>query len=136
MSDYDRIAGAIDYIVANADAQPRLAEIAAEADLSPFHFQRLFARWAGLTPKRFLQVLTVERAKLMLSDSTLPLLEVSETLGLSSTSRLQDHFVTLDAVTPGEFKRAGAIPHALLIREPGADYRVRRKVRRVGQRDT
>jgi AraC family transcriptional regulator of adaptative response/methylated-DNA-[protein]-cysteine methyltransferase len=108
MSDYDRIAGAIDYIVANADAQPGLADIAAQADLSPFHFQRLFARWTGLTPKRFLQVITVERAKRLLTESKLPLLDASETLGLSSPSRLQDHFVTLKAATPGEFKRAGA----------------------------
>lgn len=108
MSDYDRIAGAIDYIVANADAQPGLADIAAHADLSPFHFQRLFARWTGLTPKRFLQVITVERAKRLLAGSRLALLDASESLGLSSTSRLQDHFVKLEAVTPGEFKRAGA----------------------------
>ena len=108
MTDYDRIAGAIDYIVANADAQPGLDEIAAEANLSPYHFQRLFARWVGLTPKRFLQVITVERAKRLLAQSALPLLDASETLGLSSTSRLHDHFVKLEGVTPGEFKAAGA----------------------------
>jgi AraC family transcriptional regulator, regulatory protein of adaptative response / methylated-DNA-[protein]-cysteine methyltransferase len=116
MSDYDRIAKAIDYIVANADAQPNLADIAAQVAISPFHFQRLFARWTGLTPKRFLQVITVERAKRLLTETKLPLLDTSETLGLSSTSRLQDHFVTLEAVTPGEFKRAGrglAIRHGV-----------------------
>lgn len=108
MSDYDRIAGAIDYIVANAGNQPRLADIAAQVNLSPYHFQRLFSRWAGLTPKQFLQVITVERAKRLLSEDSLPLLDASETLGLSSTSRLHDHFVKLEAVTPGEFRTAGA----------------------------
>jgi AraC family transcriptional regulator of adaptative response/methylated-DNA-[protein]-cysteine methyltransferase len=107
MSDYQRIARAIDYIVANADAQPGLAEIAAQADLSPYHFQRMFARWVGLSPKRFLQVITVERAKRLLAENALPLLDASETLGLSSTSRLHEHFVRLEAVTPGEFKTAG-----------------------------
>ncbi|MGD8339674.1 MAG: methylated-DNA--[protein]-cysteine S-methyltransferase [Gammaproteobacteria bacterium] len=107
MSDYDRIAGAIDYIVAHAGSQPGLADIAASADLSPYHFQRLFARWAGVTPKRFLQVITVERAKELLLDSRLPLLGASESLGLSSSSRLHDHFVRLEAVTPGEFRSGG-----------------------------
>jgi AraC family transcriptional regulator of adaptative response/methylated-DNA-[protein]-cysteine methyltransferase len=75
--------------------------------LSPFHFQRLFCRWAGVTPKRFLQVLTLERAKQLLRASK-PLLEVSDSLGLSSGSRLYDHFVHLEAVTPGEYKMGGA----------------------------
>lgn len=108
MSDYDRIARAIDYIVANANSQPDLKDIAARASLSPYHFQRLFTRWVGLTPKRFLQVITVERAKRLLSQSPLPLLDASERLGLSSSSRLHDHFVKLEAVTPGEFKIKGA----------------------------
>jgi AraC family transcriptional regulator of adaptative response/methylated-DNA-[protein]-cysteine methyltransferase len=107
MSDYDRIAGAIDYIVEHAGSQPGLAEVAAELCLSPYHFQRLFSRWVGLSPKRFLEVVTVERAKRLLADGRLPLLDASETLGLSSTSRLHDHFVRLEAVTPGEFKAAG-----------------------------
>ena len=81
--------------------------MAAHLHLSPFHFQRLFCRWAGVTPKRFLQVLTLERAKQLLSESK-PLLEVSDTLGLSSGSRLYDHFVHLEAVTPGEYKQGGA----------------------------
>src|SRR5690606_32737507 len=86
--------------------QPTLDDIAAQVHLSPFHFQRLFSRWTGVTPKRFLQVLTLERAKDLLAQSQ-PLLEVSAAVGLSSTSRLHDHFVQLEAVTPGEFKRAG-----------------------------
>ena len=107
MSDYDRIATAITFIVSRVNSQPTLGEIAAQVHLSPFHFQRLFCRWAGVTPKRFLQVLTLERAKQLLSESK-PLLEVADTLGLSSGSRLYDHFVHLEAVTPGEYKMRGA----------------------------
>lgn len=105
-SDYERIARAIAFISSHADRQPRLEEIAAHVGLSPFHFQRLFSRWAGVTPKRFLQVLTVERAKQLLQEPR-PLLEVAESAGLSSGSRLYDHFVQLEAVTPGEYRRGG-----------------------------
>ncbi len=107
MSDYDRIAKAIAFIVSRTDGRPTLNEIAAHVHLSPFHFQRVFCRWAGVTPNRFLQVLTLERAKQMLREPK-PLLEVSDALGLSSASRLHDHFVQLEAVTPGEFKAGGA----------------------------
>jgi len=107
MSDYDRIAEAIAFITSRVDSQPTLNEVAAHVHLSPFHFQRLFCRWAGVTPKRFLQVLTLERAKQLLRESR-PLLEVSDSLGLSSGSRLYDHFVKLEAITPGEFKMGGA----------------------------
>ena len=107
MTDYERIAAAIDFIVRRANSQPGLNEIAAHVHLSPFHFRRLFCRWAGVTPKKFLQVLTLERAKQLLGEAR-PLLEVSDTLGLSSASRLYDHFVQLEAVTPGEFKLGGA----------------------------
>jgi AraC family transcriptional regulator of adaptative response/methylated-DNA-[protein]-cysteine methyltransferase len=107
MSDYDRIAEAIVFIASRINSQPGLQEIARHLHLSPFHFQRLFCRWAGVTPKRFLQVLTLERAKQLLGESK-PLLEVSDSLGLSSGSRLYDHFVHLEAVTPGEYKLGGA----------------------------
>lgn len=107
MSDYERIAKAISFIASRVNSQPSLEEIAAHVHLSPFHFQRLFSRWAGVTPKRFLQVLTLERAKQLLRGS-MPLLEASDALGLSSGSRLYDHFVRLEAVTPGEFKLGGA----------------------------
>jgi len=106
MSDYERIAQAISFITSRVDRQPTLNEIAAHVHLSPYHFQRLFGRWAGVTPKRFLQVLTLERAKQLLSES-MPLLEVSDSVGLSSGSRLYDHFVQLEAVTPGEYKTGG-----------------------------
>lgn len=106
MSDYDRIAQAIEFISNHMARQPSLDEVADHVHLSPFHFQRLFSRWAGVSPKKFLQVLTVERAKQLL-DQSRPLLEVSHTLGLSSGSRLHDHFVQLEAMTPGEFKLGG-----------------------------
>lgn len=105
-SDYDRIARAIAYLEANVTAQPTLDQVAQHVHLSPFHFQRLFTRWAGTTPKRFLQVLTLELGKQLLKDSA-SLLDVSHSLGLSSTSRLHDHFVQLEAVTPGEFRSKG-----------------------------
>ncbi len=106
MSDYDRIAQAIAFITSRVHGQPTLTDIAKHLNMSPYHFQRLFCRWAGVTPKRFLQVLTLERAKQLLNESK-PLLEVSHALGLSSGSRLYDHFVQLEAVTPGEYKKGG-----------------------------
>lgn len=110
MSDYDRIASAMAYLVDRAIDQPSLEEIAAHVHLSPYHFQRLFCRWAGTTPKRFLQVLTLERGKVLLENSR-SLLEVSHELGLSGSSRLHDHFVQLEAVTPGEYKSRGKQVH-------------------------
>ena len=106
MSDYDRIARAINYINQQVDAQPVLDEIAAHVHLSPYHFQRLFSRWAGVSPKRFLQVLTLERSKPLLAASA-SLQQVADDVGLSGSSRLYDHFVQLEAVTPGEYKRQG-----------------------------
>lgn len=106
MNDYDRIARAIVFIADAVERQPTLDEVAAHVHLSPFHFQRVFSRWAGVSPKKFLQVLTVERAKRLLAESR-PVLEVSGALGLGSGSRLHDHFVRVEGVTPGEFKRAG-----------------------------
>ncbi|HMW76451.1 MAG TPA: AraC family transcriptional regulator, partial [Rhodocyclaceae bacterium] len=104
--DYERIARAIAFIAERVGEQPTLEAVAAHVHLSPFHFQRLFCRWAGTSPKRFLQVLTVERAKGLLEASR-SLLEVSEELGLSSSSRLYDHFVHLEAMTPGEYRGGG-----------------------------
>jgi AraC family transcriptional regulator, regulatory protein of adaptative response / methylated-DNA-[protein]-cysteine methyltransferase len=106
MSDYQRIEKAIQFIEAKAKDQPSLEEIATSVNLSPYHFQRMFSRWVGVTPKRFLQTLTLERAKLLLAESK-PLLEVSDEVGLSTSSRLHDHFVQLEAVTPGQYKSAG-----------------------------
>lgn len=104
--DYERIEKAIAYLVEHVGKQPSLEEMAAQVHLSPFHFQRLFCQWAGTTPKRFLQVLTLERGKQLLQQSR-SVLEVSHDIGLSGSSRLHDHFVQLEAVTPGEFKQKG-----------------------------
>lgn len=106
LRDYDRIACAIDYLNTHVREQPSLEEVAARVHLSPFHFQRLFVRWAGTTPKRFLQVLTLELGKQLLREP-ISLLEASDAAGLSSTSRLHEHFVQLEAVTPGEYKARG-----------------------------
>ncbi len=105
-TDYQRIAKAIAYIREHQQRQPDLEEIARQVCLSPYHFQRLFSRWAGTSPKRFLQTLTLARAKQLLSQQQ-PLLDTAYAVGLSSGSRLYDHFVQLEAVTPSEFKRAG-----------------------------
>ncbi len=104
-SDYERIAKAIDFLHQNALNQPSLDDVASAVGLSPFHFQRLFRRWAGITPKRFLQYLTVDHAKQLLAESSV--LETAIEVGLSSQSRLYDHFVALEAMTPGEYKRMG-----------------------------
>jgi AraC family transcriptional regulator of adaptative response/methylated-DNA-[protein]-cysteine methyltransferase len=105
-SDYVRIASAIEFINANTASQPRLSEVAAAVHMSKFHFQRMFCRWAGVTPKHYLQTLTVERAKQLLGEAR-PQLEISASLGLSSGSRLHDHFITVEGVTPGQYENKG-----------------------------
>jgi AraC family transcriptional regulator of adaptative response/methylated-DNA-[protein]-cysteine methyltransferase len=106
-ADYRLVAEAIDYLQAHYRAQPTLDELAAHLHISPFHLQRLFKRWAGISPKRFVQYLTVEHAKQLLATSA-PLLEASLESGLSGPGRLHDLFITLEAVTPGEYKSGGA----------------------------
>ena len=103
--DYTRIEQAILYIESNSNCQPNLGEVAAHIGLSDYHFQRLFTRWAGISPKRFLQFLTKEKAKQLLFNSNL--LDATYQSGLSSPGRLHDLFVQCDAVTPGEFKSKG-----------------------------
>lgn len=105
-TDYSRIEEALNYLEENFREQPNLDEVAAHVHLSPFHFQRLFKEWAGVTPKQFLKFLTLEHAQKLLADST-PVLDTTYEVGLSSPSRLHDLFVTIDAVTPAEFKRLG-----------------------------
>ncbi len=105
--DYTRIEQAIRYIETNAERQPDLNELATQVGLSAYHFQRLFTRWAGISPKRFLQFLTREHAKTLLARSG-DLLEASYAAGLSGPGRLHDLFVQTEAVTPGEFKSKGA----------------------------
>lgn len=105
-TDYERIEGAIRFIEAHAAEQPSLAEIAGAIGLSQYHFQRLFRRWAGISPKRLLQVLTLEYAKSRLRGKE-NVLNTALDIGLSGPGRLHDHFVSLEAVTPGEYQRRG-----------------------------
>lgn len=105
--DYLRIEQAILYLENHYKEQPALEEVAANIGLSEYHFQRLFTRWAGVSPKRFLQFLTKEGAKGLL-DRSENLLDTTHQVGLSSLGRLHDLFVTAEAVTPGEYKSRGA----------------------------
>jgi AraC family transcriptional regulator, regulatory protein of adaptative response / methylated-DNA-[protein]-cysteine methyltransferase len=104
--DYERIAKAISFLQANYLEQPGLETVARAVHMSEFHFQRVFSRWAGISPKRFLQYLTVEHAKRQLAEAR-PVLEATFDSGLSSPGRLHDLFVSVEAVTPGEFKTRG-----------------------------
>src|SRR5690606_440527 len=104
--DYLRIQQAIMYLDNHYQDQPSLEEVAAHIGLSEYHFQRLFTRWAGVSPKRFLQFLTKEGAKDLLTRAS-SLLDTTHAVGLSSLGRLHDLFVTTEAVTPGEFKSRG-----------------------------
>ena len=110
MMDYnfERIAEAIRYIESNRKRQPSLEDVARHVCLSPFHFQRMFTAWAGISPKRFLEYLNVEYAKRILAQSRLSLLTAANEVGLSSTSRLHDLFVHIEGMTPGEYQRGGA----------------------------
>ena len=106
-NDYEQIEKAIHFIRSNVSAQPKLDDVASYVGLSPFHCQRLFRRWAGVSPKRFLEYLTVDHAKELLSRSR-SVLDASYSLGLSSAGRLHDHFISIEAITPGEYKTHGA----------------------------
>ena len=105
--DYERIEAAILFIKENFQQQPSLDEIAAHVHLSPFHFQRLFTDWAGISPKQFLQYTSINYAKQILKESQSTLLEVSEETGLSGTGRLHDLFIKIEGMTPGEYKKGG-----------------------------
>ena len=104
--DYLRIEQAIRYLEEHFREQPNLDQVAASTGLSEYHFQRLFTRWAGVSPKRFLQYLTKEGAKELLDQSE-NLLDTTYQIGLSSLGRLHDLFVTTEAITPGEYKSRG-----------------------------
>jgi len=104
--DFARIAAAIRFIEENFRAQPRLAVIAAAARLSEFHFNRLFRRWAGITPRQYLAFVTARAARTALAEAP-SVLEAAYALGLSGPGRLHDLLVTLEAVTPGELKAEG-----------------------------
>ncbi|MEW7291243.1 bifunctional helix-turn-helix domain-containing protein/methylated-DNA--[protein]-cysteine S-methyltransferase [Aquimarina sp. 2304DJ70-9] len=106
-SNYNRIAEAILYIKDNFKDQPNLDEIAEKIHLSPFHFQRLFTDWVGVSPKKFLQYTSVEYAKQTLKDQQTTLFDAAYETGLSGTGRLHDLFVKIEGMTPGEYKNQG-----------------------------
>lgn len=106
-TDFDRIASALAFLEAHAPAQPSLGALAAHVGLSEFHLQRLFTRWAGVSPKRFMQVQALHHAKAALEGAR-SVLDGTWEAGLSSPGRLHDLFVTLEAVTPGEYRSGGA----------------------------
>lgn len=104
--DYQRVERALAYLETHRAGRPALEEVAAHVGLSPFHLQRIFSRWVGISPKRFLQFLTVDHARRCL-DETRSVLEATFDAGLSSPGRLHDLMVAVDAVTPGEYKSRG-----------------------------
>lgn len=105
--NYHRIAEAIEFIKANFKEQPNLDEIAEQVHLSPFHFQRLFSEWAGTTPKKFLQYISIEHAKKLLTDQQATLFDTAFETGLSGTGRLHDLFINIEGMTPAEYKNGG-----------------------------
>jgi AraC family transcriptional regulator of adaptative response/methylated-DNA-[protein]-cysteine methyltransferase len=103
---FGAIARAIDHLVSHFQDQPTLEDIAAVAGMSPFHFQRVFKRWAGISPKRFAQFVTLGEAQRML-DAEASVLDTALEVGLSGPSRLHDLFVACEAMTPGDYKARG-----------------------------
>ena len=106
MNDYERVANVIRFLDRHHTNQPDLNQLAATAELSPFHFHRLFSTWAGVTPKDFLQCLTVEHVKRLLLDGH-NVFDAALDAGLSGSGRLHDLCVTLEATSPGEMKSGG-----------------------------
>ena len=105
--DYQRVEKTIRYIREHRQEQPSLEEIAAHVHISPYHFQRLFTRWAGISPKKFLQYLTLQYARERLEKYP-TLGAIAHDAGLSGASRLHDLFITIEGMTPDEYRRAGA----------------------------
>ena len=105
--NYHRIETAIAYLRANFRRQPQLDEVAAAVHLSPLHFQRLFTEWAGTSPKKFTRFLTLAYAKEQLRKRQATLFDTTLDAGLSSTSRLHDLFVSLEGMTPAEYRDGG-----------------------------
>ncbi|MBC7937557.1 MAG: methylated-DNA--[protein]-cysteine S-methyltransferase [Rhizobacter sp.] len=105
--NYNRIAAAIEFIKENFKDQPTLEAVAEKVHLSPFHFQRLFREWAGTTPKKFLQYTSLQHAKKLLKDNQSTLFDAAFHTGLSGTGRLHDLFITIEGMTPAEYKNGG-----------------------------
>jgi len=106
--DYDLVRQTIERISLDYRAQPSLEQIASDLGVAPGKLQKTFSRWAGLTPKAFLQAVTLDHARRLLGHEGLPLLDASYELGLSGPGRLHDLFVTHEAMSPGDFKTGGA----------------------------
>jgi AraC family transcriptional regulator of adaptative response/methylated-DNA-[protein]-cysteine methyltransferase len=104
--EYVMVEKALVYVDEHAQRQPDLKEIAAAVGMSEFHFQRLFTHWAGISPKRFLEFITRERARDLL-DRSATILQTTHQVGLSSSGRLHDLFVNTQAMTPGQYKSRG-----------------------------
>lgn len=111
MNHYNTIATAIDYIREHFKTQPDLQEMAASVHMSPFHFQRVFSEWAGVTPKKFLQYLTLDYAKGMLREEKVTVFDAAFEAGLSGTGRLHDLFINIESMTPGEYRNGGKALH-------------------------
>ncbi|MBW3097671.1 methylated-DNA--[protein]-cysteine S-methyltransferase [Pseudohoeflea coraliihabitans] len=107
-NDYALISHVIERISLDYRSQPTLEELAADLQIAPAQLQRTFSRWAGLSPKAFLQAVTLDHARRLIGEERLPLLEASHELGLSGPGRLHDLFVTHEAMSPGDFKSGGA----------------------------
>src|SRR5476651_1454929 len=105
--NYQRIEQAINYIRLNFKDQPNLDEVAEKVNLSPFHFQRLFTDWAGISPKKFLQYLSLDYAKSLLKEKQVTLFDAAFETGLSGTGRLHDLFINIEGMTPAEYKNGG-----------------------------
>jgi len=109
--NYQRIAEAITYLKVNFKAQPNLDEVAEKVHVSPYHFQRMFTDWAGISPKKFLQYLSIDHAKSMLKQNRATLADTAFETGLSGTSRLHDLFMNIEGMTPAEYKNGGQSLH-------------------------
>lgn len=105
--NFYRIKEAIEYIDRNYRRQPGLDEVAAHIGLSPYHFQRMFTEWCGVSPKQFLGYISIEHAKRLLKESRSSLFDTAYEVGLSGTGRLHDLFIKIEGMTPGEYKNGG-----------------------------
>ena len=129
-TDYDTVRGVIELLTLDYREQPSLEAIAAELGQSPTQLQKTFTRWAGLSPKAFLQAVTLDHAKRLLREEDLPLLETSIEVGMSGPGRLHDLFVTHEAMSPGEWKAKGG---GLLFHDRNRDGVTLDRVNRQGK---